>query len=200
MTYDEPQFSSLLLSWIPQHRERVCLIGWESWNDVWKVAPNSIDTTNRGMFDMGRPGSPYDKKHNLSDDEISLLSHLESLYTEYKNSRQQVARFPLFGQEFFTDKQELPNEYYTDNFTAIDIPEWKIRLFWTTWGIITKQTRTYRQSGLKDGENEVVRCCKGKTGMASGVDDADPEYQRQQHHSVQTERSPCETRAHTFQH
>jgi DNA (cytosine-5)-methyltransferase 1 len=170
--YDEPTIFSPHYLGIPQHRERVFIMGIR--NDVGKLPEFKFDTTNIeecSIWDVLEVRT--DKKYNLSDDEISLLSHWNRFIQNTRTADSKLPGFPIWT-EFFTDKQELPDEYYTDNFTAIDIPEWKHKIILNNWEYY-RANKDFIDKWFKDGENvKLFFGAKAKLEWQCGVDDADP--------------------------
>ena len=169
--YDEPTIFSPHYLGIPQHRERVFIMGIR--NDVGKLPKFKFDTTNIeecSIWDVLEVRT--DKKYNLSDDEISLLSHWNRFIQNTRTADDKLPGFPIWT-EFFTDKQELPNEYYTDNFTAIDIPEWKHKIILNNWEYY-RANKNFIDKWLKDGENvKLFFGAKAKLEWQCGVDDSE---------------------------
>ena len=170
--YDEPTIFSPHYLGIPQHRERVFIMAIR--NDVGRLPEFKFDTTNIekcSIWDVLKVRT--DKKYNLSDDEIALLSHWNRFIRNTRTSDGKLPGFPIWT-EYFTDKQELPDKYYTDNFSAIDIPEWKHKIIINNWEYY-KTNKWFIDKWLKDGEKvKLFFGAKAKFEWQCGVDDQEP--------------------------
>jgi len=160
--YDEPTIFSPHYLGIPQHRERVFIMGIR--NDIGKLPEFKFDTTNIencSIWDVLEVRT--DKKYNLSEDEISLLSHWNRFLKNTTTRDGKLPGFPIW------------TEYFPDTvFDMKSLPKWKK-------DIIEKNIDYYRHNKafidvwLKEGESvKLFFGAKAKLEWQCGVDDADP--------------------------
>jgi DNA (cytosine-5)-methyltransferase 1 len=115
-----------------------------------------------------------DEKYMLSKDEVALLKHWNQFIQNTKTVDDKLPGFPIWT-EFFTDNRKLPNESDTDDFAAIDIPEWKIDFIMNNWDYY-KKNKTFLDKWLKKGKKvKLFFGAKAKFEWQAGIDDKSPD-------------------------
>ena len=169
----KPTIFSPHLIGVPQHRERVFIMALrkdigslpEFHFNMENIKPCCIDDVLE---------DEVNEKYLLSKDEIALLKHWNQFIQNTKTPDGRLPGFPIWT-EFFTEKQELPDEYYTDNFSAIDIPEWKHAIIMNNWEYYNANKK-FIDKWLKKGEKvKLFFGAKAKFEWQSGVDDESPD-------------------------
>lgn len=170
--YNEPTIFSPHLIGVPQHRERVFIMAIRK--DIGSLPEfNFIENTKLCCIDSILEDE-VDEKYMLSKDEVALLKHWNQFIQNTKTVDDKLPGFPIWT-EFFTDNRKLPNESDTDDFAAIDIPEWKIDFIMNNWDYY-KKNKTFLDKWLKKGKKvKLFFGAKAKFEWQAGIDDKSPD-------------------------
>ena len=161
--YDEPTIFSPHYLGIPQHRERVFIMAIR--NDIGHLPEFKFDTTNIekcSIWDVLEVRT--DKKYNLSDDEIALLSHWNCFIRSTRTSNDKLPGFPIW------------TEYLADTVipTTQALPKWKMDIIYKNIDYYMNN-RQFIDKWLKEGkEVKLFFGAKAKLEWQCGVEDPEP--------------------------